>query len=106
MRTLILSTFAIAAAALLPNPASADEISDRTQAIQLCRAEVSQQAGIEAGQARLDQVRVRPHTVRVDLDVWANGNLRNVRCDVTRGATLQIASISPALTATAATASN
>jgi len=47
---------------------------------------------------RLDQVRVRGTTIRVDLDVWRGGDLNNVRCTVARGGgALTIASITPAL---------
>ncbi|MEJ0060893.1 MAG: hypothetical protein WDM79_15485 [Terricaulis sp.] len=72
-------------------------LKDRGQAIQLCRAEVSVRTGVAADDVRLDQVRVRPRQVRVDLDVWANGQLQNIRCDVQRGDTLEIAEITPAL---------
>lgn len=104
MRSFILASLALVATAFIPAPAAfADEVGDRTQAIHLCRTTVAEQAGVTADQARLDQVRVRPHAVRVDIDLWANGALRNVRCDVTRGDHLVIASITPALqTATAA----
>lgn len=107
MRTLILSALALVSTAFIPGQASAaDENTDRTHAIELCRTQVSQQAGVEIGQARLDQARVRGHSVRVDIDLWSNGSLRNVRCDVTRGDTLQIASITPALTTATAAVSN
>lgn len=98
MRNFILSSLALGFLAL-PGVASADEVRDRTQAIQLCRAEVASQAGVELAQARFDQVRVRPHAVRVDIDLWRNGQLQNIRCEVARGGEqLTIASITPALT--------
>jgi hypothetical protein len=87
---------ALAVVVAIPTVASADDVADRNQAIALCRAEVTAQAG-EAASVRLDQVRVRPRAVRVDFDVWRNGDLQNVRCDVSRGAELTIASITPAL---------
>jgi hypothetical protein len=93
----------IAAAALevvgFSGPASADDSADRNQAIQLCRAEVSARTGIAAEDVRLDNARLRPRMVRVDLDVWTNGALQNVRCDVRRGDALEIAEITPALQA-------
>jgi hypothetical protein len=93
-----MSAMALTAVLVIPNVASADDISDRHQAIALCRAEVTAQAGDDAT-VRFDQVRVRPRAVRVEFDVWRNNHLQNVRCDVTRarGQELQIASITPAL---------
>jgi hypothetical protein len=79
------------------NSAFANDVEDRTQAIRLCRAEVSARAGVVADEVRLDQARVRPRLVRVDLDVWTNGQLQNIRCDVQRGDTLEIADITPTL---------
>lgn len=97
MKNFALSAMALAAVLVIPNVASADEVADRNQAIALCRAEVQAQAGADAT-VRLDQVRVRPRAVRVDLDLWRGGALQNVRCDVARSADqLTIASISPTL---------
>lgn len=89
---------AVLAVLVVPSIASADDVADRTQAIALCRAEVTAQAGADAT-VRLDQVQVRPRAVRVDFDLWRNNHLQNVRCDVTRarGQELTIASITPAL---------
>ena len=103
MRNFILSSLVLGFLAL-PGVASADEVRDRTEAIRICRAEVASQAGVELSQARFDQVRVRPHAVRVDIDLWRNGDLQNIRCEVSRtGGELTVASITPALTtATAA----
>lgn len=96
----------LAAAILFPATANATAVEDRSRAIGLCRAEVAQQAGLTADQVRLDNVRVSGRVVRVDLDVWQNGDLRNIRCDVSRGPELTIASITPAVqTASTATAS-
>ncbi len=97
MKKFVIPAMALAAALVLPNVASADDVSDRTAAIQLCRAEVSAQAGVDADAVRLDQVRVRPRLVRVDFDLWRDGRLQNIRCDVSRGGELTIAAISPAL---------
>lgn len=106
MKNFLFSTMALAAVLFVPGAAFADDVSDRTDAIRLCRAEVAAQAGLEADAVRLDQVRIRPRAVRVDLDVWRNGDLQNVRCEVSRGGELVIASITPTLqTASAATAS-
>jgi hypothetical protein len=91
------------AALFSPSLAFADQnTSDRSAAIQLCRAEVTAQAGLDADSVRLDNVHLRASVVRVDFDVWRDGQLQNVRCEVSRGDTLQIASITPALGAVAA----
>jgi hypothetical protein len=105
MKNFLFSSMALAAVMFVPGVASADSVSDRSEAIQLCRGEVAAQAGIETSAVRLDQVRVRPRAVRVDFDVWRDGALQNVRCEVSRsGGDLVIASITPALqTASAAT---
>ena len=107
MKNFLFSSMALAAVLFVPGAAFADDVADRTEAIQLCRGEVAAQAGLDAQAVRLDQVRVRPRAVRVDFDVWRDGRLQNVRCEVTRNAgELVIASITPALqTASAATAS-
>lgn len=97
MKNFLFSSMALAAVLFVPGVASANDVSDRSDAIRICRAEVAAQAGAEASAVRLDQVRVRPRAVRVDFDVWQNGQLQNVRCEVTRGAELTIASITPAL---------
>jgi len=98
MKNFLMSAMALAAVAVLPSAAFADDVSDRTEAIRLCRAEVSAQASTPAETVRLDQVRVRGTAIRVDLDVWRNGDLNNVRCTVARGGgELTIASITPAL---------
>jgi len=97
MKNFVMSAMALAAVLLIPGVASADDGADRTEAIRLCRAEVTSQAG-EGATVRLDQVRVRGTSVRVDLDLWRNGDLQNVRCDVSRqGPQLTIAAITPAL---------
>lgn len=97
MKNFALSAMALAAVLLIPNVASANDVTDRSEAISLCRAEVQAQAGADAS-VRLDQVRVRPRAVRVELDVWRGGRLQNVRCEVARGdEQLTIASISPAV---------
>lgn len=101
MRELMISALALGAF-LVPGVAAADDVADRTQAIQLCRAEIAAQTGLDPSAVRLDQVRVRPRLVRADFDVWRNGQLTNVRCDVERGgAELTIASVTPALAALA-----
>jgi hypothetical protein len=94
----------LAAAVLFPAAASATAVEDRNAAIGLCRAEIAQQAGLTAEQVRLDNVRVSGRSVRVDLDVWQNGALQNIRCEVSRGQELTIAAITPALTQTASAA--
>lgn len=101
-------SIAVVAAAVLavPTPSFARDanVAARSAAIQLCRAEVAQRAGADADAVRLDQVRVRPSIVRVDFDLWRDGRLHNVRCDVSRaGGELQIASITPELQAIAST---
>lgn len=107
MKSLFMSVV-IAAAALsfAPMTASADEAHDRTTAIALCRGEVARQAGVAESEVRLDSVRARGRNVRVDLDLWRNGELTNIRCSVEGAAstTQTIAEITPALST--ATASN
>ncbi|MBC7768053.1 MAG: hypothetical protein H7124_04650 [Phycisphaerales bacterium] len=94
MKNFLFSAMALAAFAI-PGVAAADDASDRTEAIRLCRAEVATQT---SGDVRLDQVRVRGTSIRVELDVWRDGNLQNVRCDVARNrGELTIASITPTL---------
>src|SRR6185436_5773923 len=93
----LMSAMALTAVLAIPSVASANDVSDRTQAIQLCRTEVSSQTGLAIDNVRLDQVRVRPRAVRVDLDVWQHGQLQNVRCDVPRGGEQAVATITPAL---------
>jgi len=97
MKNFLMSAMALTAVLVLPGVAWADAVSDRNAAIQLCRSEVAAQAGVDASDVRLDQVRVRGTSVRVALDLWRGGQLQNIRCDVARGAELTIASISPAL---------
>ena len=96
MKNFVMSAMALAAVLVIPGVASADEVADRTAAIALCRAEVTAQAG-EGATVRFDQVRVRPRAVRVEFDLWRDGQLQNVRCEVARGQELTIASITPAL---------
>lgn len=92
-------------ALLIPSQAAANEIADRTAAIQLCRAEISAQSGLDADSVRFDKVRVRLSNVRADFDVWRDGRLTNVRCDVARnGGALTIASITPDVSAALASA--
>ena len=93
MRTTVFSILALGAA-LAPSFASADAVSDRAAAVSLCRTQVAQQAGVELVSVRLTNVRAALRTVRVDLSVSGN---QNVRCDVTRSAegSLQVASITP-----------
>ncbi len=96
MKNFVMSAMALAAVLVIPGVASADDVTDRNQAIALCRAEVQAQAG-ETASVRFDQVRVRPNAVRVDLDLWRDGQLQNVRCEVSRGQELTIAAITPTL---------
>lgn len=94
----LISVMALTAALVIPGVALADDASDRSQAIRLCKAEVAAQAGVDLSEVRFDQARVRGASVRIDLDLWRNGDLENIRCDVSRrGAELSIAAITPAL---------
>ena len=106
MKSLFMSVVIAAAALSFAPVASADEAHDRTTAIALCRGEVARQAGVAESDVRLDSVRARGRNVRVDLDLWRNGDLTNIRCNVeTSNETTQtIAEITPALST--ATASN
>lgn len=104
MRKVLISA-AIVAALVVPAAARAEE-APRPSAVELCRAEVAAQAGVAIDQVRLDQIRTRSSRVRVDLDLWRDGQLQNVRCDVAREAgNLTIAAISPSLATATATAS-
>lgn len=97
MKTFVMSAALALAAIAIPTQAAADTVADRTDAIRICREAVTEQAG-EGRTVRLDQVRVRGTSIRVDLDVWNEGRLQNVRCDVARNqGELTIASITPAL---------
>ncbi len=105
MKNILMSAVALTAVLVMPGVASADDVADRTGAIRLCRAEITAQSGADAEAVRLDQVRVRPRAVRVDFDVWRDGDLQNVRCEVSRvGGELAIASITPVLQQTASVA--
>jgi hypothetical protein len=95
MKTIVISAVMLAAFSA-PAFAQTSESADRTAAIGLCRAEVAAQTGLAPEAIRLDQARVRGGNVRVDLDVWREGRLQNVRCDVSR-ADRRIASIRPSL---------
>lgn len=97
MRILFVSGLALASILGAAAPASADVASDRANAIQVCRDEVSRQAGVEADTVRLDQVRARGRGFRVDLDLWRDGQLTNIRCDTAGGTTQSVAEITPAL---------
>src|SRR5262245_6692244 len=104
MRNLVLSS--ILAATVLFSFADAVQAAPRnnvSDAIALCRTTVAEQAGVSVDLARLEQARERPRAIWVDINLWsANNHLTNVRCEVTKGETLSIASISPPLnTATA-----
>lgn len=92
-----LTAAALTAFLIVPSVASADAASERSAAIRACRAEVSSQTGVAIDDVRLDQARVRGTTVRVDLDVWRDGQLQNVRCDATRADEPTIVAISPTL---------
>ena len=105
MKNFLFSSMALAAVLFVPGVASADDVSDRNAAIQICRTEIAAQVGLDAEAVRLDQVRVRPRAVRVDFDLWRHGQLQNVRCEVPRtGAQLSVASITPALETASASA--
>lgn len=95
-----LISLAFAAAVVVPGVASAgDDVTDRAAAIRLCRAEVQSQTGLDAEHVRFDQVRLRRSDIRVELDVFRDGQLQNVSCEVDRrrGQELTIAEITPAL---------
>ena len=105
MRTTFLAALALTAVLAAPGLARAAETS-QTAAVALCRNEVSSQAGVEAGDLRLTQVRDRLSSVRVHFAFWRDGAQQGVDCEVARhhGA-LEIASINPPLaTVTAAAA--
>lgn len=96
MKAFVLAALAFAPALVVPNSSKADDAADRAEAISICRAEVQAQVGPDT-KVRFDQVRSGANVVRVDFDVWRDGALQNVRCDVQRGPELVIASITPPL---------
>ncbi|MES1199565.1 MAG: hypothetical protein ABUS48_06260 [Pseudomonadota bacterium] len=94
---------ALALLSLLPTPAFADAAHDRSAAIQVCRAEVAARTGVEADTVRLNNVRPHGRSFRVDLSVWTNSAITNVRCEASVNAgTAEVASIDPPLTAASA----
>jgi hypothetical protein len=97
MKSFLITVFALGVLALPGVAFAGDDRADRGEAIRMCREEVAALTGLAPEDVRLDQVRVRGARVRVDLDVWRAGELTNVRCDVSRGETLTIAAITPAL---------
>jgi hypothetical protein len=105
MRNIVLAG-AVAAALLGFAPqASAVTDADLNQAIALCRGTVASQGGADLDHARFHQVSVRGRTVLVDIQLWRNNRLTNVRCEVSTGQTpFAVASVTPALQT--ATASN
>jgi len=99
MRTTLLAALALTAIVATPSLAWADEISDRADAVSLCRTQVSTQSGIAADAIRLDEVRTRPNAISVHFNIWQNGARQDVRCNVSRShGQLTVASIDPALT--------
>jgi hypothetical protein len=100
MKNLIVAALALTAFGL-PGVASADTARDRQAAISLCRADIAAQANVDPASIELDNIRVRAGLIRVDFDLWHNGSLQNIRCEVSRGAELTVASITPTLTASA-----
>lgn len=104
MRVLFVSGLALISILGAAQPAAADVASDRAAAIQVCRDEVGRQTGVEPASIRLDQIRTRGRGFRVDLDLWRDGQLTNVRCDTAGGESQTVAEITPALAT--ATASN
>src|SRR5262249_37853059 len=105
MRSLILAGAIAAALFGFAPQASPITDADLNQAIALCRGTVAQPGGTDLDHARFRQVSVRGRSVLVDIQLWRNSRLTNVRCEVsTAQAPLSVASVTPALQA--ATASN
>lgn len=84
MRNTLLAVTVAFAALLTPAVSHADDAADRSAAILACRQEAATQTGADLDSVRLDQVRVRSRVIRVELDVWREGSLQNVRCEVDR----------------------
>jgi hypothetical protein len=100
MRTTFLAALALTAIVAVPGLARASQ-SDANTAVALCRAEVSSQAGVSGDALRLTQVRAGLRAVRVQFDLWRNGQQQGVDCNVERqNGALQIASITPPLATT------
>lgn len=102
MRKTALALAALFATLASPTLARADDAGDRTAAIRACRAEVVDREGVSEDRVRLDQVRVRARVVRVDLDLWRNGALENIRCEVNRTGGATVATITQPAQAVAA----
>lgn len=91
MKSLILPGLAaLAFSGFVSTAWAGDDAADRAAALRLCRAEAAARANVEPGEVRLDSIQTRARLVRVDLDVWKNGDLVNVRCDVSRDGDLRI----------------
>jgi hypothetical protein len=106
MKNFLMSAMALTAVLIVPGVASADQAADRSAAIAACRAEVQAQVGQDAV-IRLDNMRLRAASARVDLDVIRDGRSENVRCEVSRqaGGSFEVASITPTLQTASAAAS-
>ena len=91
--TAALFAAALAAPLAFSAPAGASEAAEITAAVAMCRTEAAARAGVTEDNVRLDGVSSRRQRVRVDLDVWQDGQLTNVRCDVAREAALTITAI-------------
>jgi len=98
MKNFLMSAMALTAVLIVPGVASADQAADRSAALAACRAEVRAQVGPDAT-IRLDNMRLRAASARVDLDVIRDGRTENVRCEVSREAAgvFQVASVTPSL---------
>jgi hypothetical protein len=94
MKSLILPGLAALAFSGLSSIAWAgDDGADRSAAFRLCRSEAAARANVAESEVRLDMIQTRARLVRVDLDVWKNGDLVNVRCDVSRDGELHITAL-------------
>jgi len=105
MRTTFLAALALSAALAAPGLARADQVGDQGAAVQLCRSQITSQAGVTDDQLRLTQATTRLSGIRVHFDLWRNGQVQGVDCQVLRhDGAFQVAAINPPLVATAASA--
>jgi hypothetical protein len=94
MRTTIVS-LVLLASAITPGVAAAGSGSDQAAAVQLCRSQVAEQAGVDIDNVRLTGVRESLRRLRVSVSLWRDGAQQTVRCEIDRGEQPTLVSIDP-----------
>jgi hypothetical protein len=94
MRTTLIS-LVLLASAVAPGVAAADATSERAAAVQLCRNQVADQAGVSVDNVRLTGLQETLRQVRVSVGLWRDGSRQTVRCDVSRGENQSVVAINP-----------